>query len=126
MYEVNRSVALLRPKAPFIDWLESLPGDVDGLPSLDELRGDCNALLIPAADDYASAEDFVRVHYRALFAAELADWCDDEALWPAPLTQPLFTEWFEVEIHSVLTDLVDAALEREPFIPLDMGEPRGG
>lgn len=121
MYEVNRSVALLRPRAPFLDWLRSLPGDVSALPSLEELRGDCNALLIPAADDYASAEDFVRAQYRALFAAELADWCDDESLWPAPLSPNLFAEWFEVEIHSVLTDLVDAALEREPFVPLDMG-----
>lgn len=119
MYEVNRSIAILKPRQPFLDWLKSLPGSLDGQLELAQLRGDCNALLIPAADDYESAEDFVRQHYRALFSAELADWCDDDAFWPE-LNPALFTEWFDVEIHSVLTYLVDQPLEREAFIPLDL------
>ncbi len=119
MYEVNRSVAIIKPRQPFLDWLQNLPGSLDGQLQLDQLRADCNALLIPAADDYDSAEDFVRLHYRTLFGAELADWCDDDAFWPE-FTPALFTEWFDVEIHSVLTDLVDNPLEREPFIPLDL------
>lgn len=119
MYEVNRSVAILKPRQPFLDWLQNLPGSLDGQLQLAQLRADCNALLIPAADDYESAEDFVRQHYRTLFGAELADWCDDDAFWPE-LTPALFIEWFDVEIHSVLTDLVDNPLEREPFIPLDL------
>ncbi|MGL6046176.1 MAG: VacJ [Vogesella sp.] len=119
MYEVNRSVAILKPRQPFLDWLQNLPGSLDGQLQLAQLRADCNALLIPAADDYESAEDFVRQHYRTLFGAELADWCDDDAFWPE-LTPALFTEWFDVEIHSVLTDLVDNPLEREAFIPLDL------
>ncbi|MFN4236447.1 MAG: VacJ [Vogesella sp.] len=119
MYEVNRSIAILKPRQPFLDWLKSLPGSLDGQLELAQLRADCNALLIPAADDYASAEDFVRRHYRTLFSAELADWCDDDAFWPE-LSPALFTAWFDVEIHSVLTDLVDQPLEREAFIPLDL------
>ena len=55
----------------------------------------------------------------SLFSAELADWCDDDAFWPE-LSPALFSEWFDVEIHSVLTDLVDQPLEREAFIPLDL------
>ncbi|MBP7580190.1 MAG: VacJ [Vogesella sp.] len=121
MYEVNRSIAILKPRQPFLDWLKSLPGGLDDQLELVQLRGDCNALLIPAADDYDSAEDFVRQHYHSLFAAELADWCEDEAFWPA-LTPALFTEWFDVEIHSVLTDLVEQPLEREAFIPLDLDQ----
>ncbi|MDC7718198.1 VacJ [Vogesella sp. DC21W] len=121
MYEVNRSIAILKPRQPFLDWLKSLPGGLDEQLELVQLRGDCNALLIPAADDYDSAEDFVRQHYHSLFAAELADWCEDEAFWPA-LTPALFTDWFDVEIHSVLTDLVEQPLEREAFIPLDLDQ----
>ena len=119
MYEVNRSVAILKPRQPFLDWLQRLPGHLDGKLELAQMQRDCNALLIPAADDYETAEDFVRHHYRALFSAELADWCDDYAFWPE-LSPQLFLEWFDVEIHSVLTDLVDAELEREPFVPFDM------
>ena len=121
MYEVNRSVAILKPRQPFLDWLQQLPGTLDGQLQLEELRRDCNALLIPAADDYASAEDFVRQHYRTLFGAELADWCDDEVFWPE-MSPQLFLHWFDVEIHSVLTDLVDFPLEREPFVPFDLDQ----
>ncbi|SCK10438.1 VacJ [Vogesella sp. LIG4] len=121
MYEVNRSVAILKPRQPFLDWLQQLPGSLEGQLQLDELRRDCNALLIPAADDYASAEDFVRQHYRTLFGAELADWCDDDAFWP-DMTPQLFLQWFDVEIHSVLTDLVDFPLEREAFVPFDLDQ----
>jgi len=120
MFEVNRSIALIRPKAPFLDWLQHLPGDLAEQVELDALTRDCNALLIPAADDYESAIDFVLQHYRILFQAELADWCDDEQYWPDLLSPALFLEWFEVEIHSVLTDMVDTPLEREPFVPLDL------
>ncbi|HJV07467.1 MAG TPA: VacJ [Chromobacteriaceae bacterium] len=122
MFEVNRSVAIIRPKAPFLAWLRALPGGLNGALTLEALTRDCNALLIPAADDYASAEDFVLQHYRLLFQSELADWCDDDAFWPDNLSPALFAEWFEVEIHSVLTDLVDTPLEREPFVPLDLDQ----
>ncbi len=120
MYEVNRSIALIRPNAPFLAWLKSLPGGLDAGLRLEDLAADCNALLIPPVDDADSAADFVLHHYQTLFQAELADWCEDETLWPAPLTAERFSEWFSVEIHSVLTDLVDAPLEREAFVPLDL------
>jgi len=120
MYEVNRSLALIKPKAPFLAWLQGLPGShVASLP-LAELQKGCNGLLVPPADDADEARAFVVEQYASLFAAELADWCEDEALWPTPLTPALFAEWFDIEIHPVLTDLVDEALEREAFVPFDL------
>src|SRR5690242_9429150 len=120
MYEVNRSTALIRPLAPFLAWLKSLPGELNEEVTLDALRRDCNAVLIPAAEDFDEAEEFIAERYEELFSAELADWCEDDSLWPE-LSLALFTEWFEVEIHSVLTDLVDDPLEREAFQPFDLG-----
>jgi hypothetical protein len=29
MFEVNRSIALIRPRAPFLAWLQQLPGELD-------------------------------------------------------------------------------------------------
>lgn len=120
MFEVNRSIALIRPRAPFIAWLKALPGDLEQEMSLDLLGRDCNALLIPPADDHAAAQAFVLRHYRQLFEAELSDWCEDDGLWPEALSEQLFAEWFEVEIHSILTDLVEEPLEREAFVPFDL------
>ncbi|MFB0826629.1 VacJ [Chromobacterium violaceum] len=120
MFEVNRSIALLRPQAPFLTWLKSLPGDIDPQLTLDALSTDCNALLIPPAEDADDARRFVQQRYRQLFEAELADWCEDESLWPQNISPNLFQQWFRVEIHSVLTDLVEEPLEREAFAPLDL------
>ena len=113
MYEVNRSIAIIKPKQPFFDWLNALPFEQDEALTLTALRQDCNALLIPPAEDFEDARDFIRTRWRGLFEAELADWCDDDALWPEKLTPNLFQQWFDVEIHSVLTDLVDDPLERD-------------
>ena len=123
MYEVNRSIALLRPRAPFLAWLKSLSGGInqDSL-TLDALRQDCNVLLLPATDDPAELEQFLAERCETLFCAELADWCEDPDTWPEPLNLTLFNEWFEVEIHSVLTDLVDEPLEREAFQPFDLDQ----
>ncbi|OQS11008.1 VacJ [Chromobacterium violaceum] len=120
MFEVNRSIALLRPQAPFLTWLKSLPGGIDPQLTLDALSTDCNALLIPPAEDADDARRFVQQRYRQLFEAELADWCEDESLWPQNISPNLFQQWFRVEIHSVLTDLVEEPLEREAFAPLDL------
>jgi len=121
MYEVNRSIAIIRPKAPFLQWLCGLPGSFDASElTLDVLGQSSNALLIPPADDRTSLIDFVLQHYHSLFQAELADWCEDQSYWPQQLTPALFTQWFEIEIHPVLTDIVDTELAREPFVPLDL------
>jgi hypothetical protein len=120
MYEVNRSVAIIRPKAPFLQWLKTIPGELDPALTLEALGRDCNAMLIPAEDDPAELQKFVLQHYRQLFEAELADWCDEPSYWPEQITPEHFQAWFDVQIHSVLTDLVDDPLEREAFVPFDM------
>jgi hypothetical protein len=122
MYEVNRSLALIRPRAPFLHWIQHLPGSGEELQALtlEALRNDCNAVMVPPYDDPSELETFLAERYETLFCAELADWCMDESDWPAPLNLALFTEWFEVELHAVLTDLVDEPLEREAFQPFDL------
>lgn len=118
MFEVNRSVVILKPRQPFADWLASLPGAP--AVALDELRRNGNALLIPHVDDVDPA-DFLAEHYHALFSAELADWCEDDTLWPPTLSAALFMDWFDIDIHPVLTDLVSSPLAREAFQPFDLG-----
>jgi hypothetical protein len=120
MYEVNRSVAVIRPREPFLQWLKSLPGTQEQELTLETLRQSSNALLIPPADDADTLADFLRAHVESIFQAELADWCDDEQLWPHPLSAELFAQWFEIDIHGILTDMVDSPLEREAFVALKM------
>ena len=97
MYEVNRSVFLLIPLDPFWNWLQTLPGNhLDGL-TLDEIE--------------ARFED--------IFAAELADWCEDESEWP-DLNADIFNEWFDIQLSTVITDLEQEPLAREAFQPFNL------
>lgn len=120
MYEVNRSVVLVRPQQPFLDWLHTLPGGVDPSVSLAALQQHCNALLVPGDDDAEAIRAFVLTRAETLFQAELADWCEDDSLWPSPLNAERFLHWFKLSIHPVVTDIADDPLEREAFVPFDL------
>ena len=120
MFEVNRSVLVLRPKQAFVDWLFSLPFSWDTkVVNLAQLQHDCNALLIPPAEHIEDVQKFIRQHWHALLQAELLDWCEDSTLWPEKITQNLFSQWFDITLHSVLTDWDKAPLECVAFSPLD-------
>jgi hypothetical protein len=42
-----------------------------------------------------------------VFEQELFYWNTDENLWPQNRTQDMFIEWFDIEFHSLVIDLVD-------------------
>ena len=43
MYTINRSIAIIKPKQPFVDWANELP-DAELKSSLDEFKTDCLAI----------------------------------------------------------------------------------
>lgn len=119
MYEINRSVIIVMPREPFWLWLNDLPDmELDGL-SLAELQADANSYLLPACQNMDEVWDELEARVATIFAAELADWCEDESLWP-DLHPDIFGEWFDVQISSIATDLVDEPVEREAFSPLEI------
>ncbi len=73
MFIVDRSAAVLKPKQPFLDWLNNLPGN-DIILSLDEVRSDCTVVLIPEVieqeDGIARVDDIAD----KLFEMELSSW----------------------------------------------------
>ena len=118
MYEVNRSVFIVVPREPFWQWLSNLPHSDLGDLTLAELQQDANSYLVPACQNINEVWDEIEARTETIFAAELADWCDDESYWP-DLTAELFNEWFNVQISSIVTDLADEPIEREAFADLD-------
>lgn len=119
MYEINRSVVILVPQEPFWNWLNDLPeSDLSEL-SLEDLQLDANSYLIPACDNADEVWDELEKRVEEIFAAELADWCEDESQWP-DLHPDIFAEWFDVRLSSILIDLSDEPLAREPFQALNV------
>ena len=119
MYEVNRSVFIVVPREPFWQWLSNLPHSDLGDLTLAELQQDANSYLVPACQNIDEVWDEIEARTETIFAAELADWCDDESYWP-DLTAELFNKWFNVQISSIVTDLADEPIEREAFADLDL------
>lgn len=113
MYFVDRSVAVIKPKAQFLEWLNAVPGNDMDL-TLDNLRADCTVILVPEFDEPEEAVAYVDEIYDQLFKMELASWYEDEALWPDNRTLKTFWEWFDVEIHSTVIDTVDADIMNSP------------
>jgi hypothetical protein len=69
-------------------------------------EGERSVYLLPGFDDYVEAEQLLRQYGDLIFEAELEGWITDQATWPKERSYEKFTEWFEVEHHSVVEDLV--------------------
>jgi hypothetical protein len=113
MYFVDRSVAVIKPKEPFHQWLHAVPGNDMDL-SLGSLRSDCTVIMLPEFVEPEEGVAYVDEIYEQLFKMELASWYEDEALWPAERSLKTFWEWFDVEIHSTVIDSVDAEITNMP------------
>jgi hypothetical protein len=106
---VNRAALLLRYKEPAVRWInETDPNPGDRTISLESANEERTVYLISdrVAESGDSVERWVRKNFVALFENELAGWYTDSDLWPSRRTFKLFNEWFAVECHTVLVDLV--------------------
>jgi len=112
MYSINRSIAVLKPKQPLLDWLNALP-DAEVLFTLAELRTDCTSLLIPEYETDEKALKFIKKIYLGIFERELDAYCTDPDLWPSKRDYRTFLKWFDIELHSEVFDSVDEEIIKE-------------
>lgn len=103
MNSINRQVAIIKPKEPYVEWINSLPGNVEPF-SIESLREDCTAYLLPNFDDDDESLKYLKKIYRKIFEIELASWSTDENSWPNSRDYNIFTKWFSIEFHSEVFD----------------------
>lgn len=117
-FVLNRSVAMLVYKQPFLDWLGSAGPDTLLLHmTLEDLRDDNETFLIPQFDDPRDSVKWVEKRWRVLFDSILFDWITDESMWPQNRTLKMFRDWFDIEVHSMVWDLAS-----EPLLVEDWGD----
>ena len=104
MSEINRSLLILRPKQPFLDWGVALD---DKNFTLEQLAEDSTAYLIPELWDESDQGELLESYCDVLFEEQLAAWWTDETAWPQKRNLKIFLDWFEVEFHSLVFDLCD-------------------
>ena len=108
-FTINRTVVLLGPKQPFLDWLNNVDPDDQAL-TVDDLRDDNEVFLIPQFNDNSDSEKWVETRWSFLFEHMLMGWVDEDTLWPQDRTLEMFREWFDIEIHTMAWDLSDEPL----------------
>jgi len=110
MSEINRSLIIVKPKQPFLDWARPLDVESQDL-TLESMCKDSTAYLIPEIWHDPDEEDFLTTYYDLLFEEQLEEWSLDETAWPQQRDLKMFLEWFEVEFHSLVFDLCDEAIQ---------------
>ena len=109
---INRAVVVLKPKPPFQEWVNSDPTRLSPV-SMEYLQQDCTAILVPDSFGPQDVLDYLEPLKPALFEMELDAWNLDPATWPAKRTNEVFDAWFELEVHSMVWDNVDAPIEKD-------------
>ena len=111
MYMVNRSAAVIKPKQPFVDWLNSIP-DSEKL-TLKQVSKESMIVLIPEFDHQKQVDEYLRQNFTKIFENQLEGWCLDESQYPKKQDWSLFQEWFDLELCSEVFDMDDDSLETE-------------
>jgi len=117
---INRGVVVIKPKQPFLDWLQRDP-TMPSLVTLEYLRAECLTFLVPDLDHDEAVLNYLNPLKPLLFEMELAGWNRDPTTWPEERTAEVFDVWFEIEVHSMVYDLVNAPVKKEDEEVVDLG-----
>ena len=107
MKEVNRSLVVVKPRQPYVDWANSFVEDNDEVHGIAFFHRDCTAYLIDEIEEEGDEEIILKKVYRRIFEEELYAWMTDESVWPEKRDYPTFRAWFDVAFHSLVFDLCD-------------------
>lgn len=110
MQELERVAVVLKPTEKMLAWINENTESSDML-TLNDIRSDCTVLLLPTFTNEIQAEAYILDIYQIIFTHELQTWYEDENLWPKELTIELFLQWFDIEIHSMVYDVVKDELD---------------
>jgi hypothetical protein len=106
MSEINRSLIVLKPKQPFLDWARTRDDESEEL-TLADLAQDSTVYLVPEIWQDSDQQEALEACYEIMFEDQLEAWWTDPAAWPSELNLKMFLDWFEVEFHSLVIDLCD-------------------
>lgn len=112
MFLINRMAAILKPKKPFVDWINRTDPTEPPL-SIDDARRDSTVILVPEFETEEEAISYVESSYDVIFEDELYDWYQDESLWPKNRTLELFRQWIKIEMHSMVFDTQEDPIEKD-------------
>ena len=112
MNSINRSTVVIKLKQPFVDWLNSIPGESSDN-KLENMPTEVTTFNVPVFSSPKELKAYIQKRYSLLFEFELYGWYTAEELWPKKRTWEMFQEWFSIEVNSEIFDLVNRDIEKE-------------
>ena len=106
---IDRNAIIVKPKKPFFDWLNSVIKEKEPITINDEN----NIYLIREMDSNEEILKWIKRNFNMIFVNELNDWYSDEETWPKRRTYKMFSEWFDVEICSMVLDIEDYPVTKD-------------
>ncbi len=114
---INRTLAIVTLKKPFVDWLNSLPdrGDIDWEEAAMETA---QPILLPdeTLDDDELTDEVMSRYWHRIAISIFETWVLEPGWWPKNFSAEQFVEWFGVQlVDSPIVDLVKEPIEREEY-----------
>ena len=103
---IDRIAIVVRPQKPFFDWLNVMDAEsfVFGMKEV-------NTYLVDEAEE--EMESWLKQNYDSIFTKELFGWHTHEPDWPQKRTYGLFKKWFQIDVSTMVYDLVDRPINKE-------------
>lgn len=112
---LNRTALVVRPRQPFIDWVNGLEEDAPLHLAQDDSSNEHNIYLVDEVLSDEHLEKVLKCIHPVIFESELYGWWTDESDWPKQRGYKTFRAWFEVEYHTMITDLSKKPLLLEEY-----------
>jgi hypothetical protein len=109
---INRTVIVVTPKKPYIDWANSFE---DGGVKIGSNSMNNSAYLIPEEYDELNYENFLKNNFNYIFEEELNAWMTDPDVWPQNRDFKTFGDWFDTLACDTVIDLSNEPIEIEEF-----------
>lgn len=114
MKMINRTAVVIKPRQPFLEWINNTPQlNLSSPVTMEELLEDCDTILLPDTDSLEEAHELLEPLKPDLFSVQLDGWLRDPSAWPQDRSAAVFDQWFALEVHSMVLDLVEEPILRD-------------
>ncbi len=105
---LDRTAIAVLPRATFLAWCKATDDENNLAEDVYHgMRADPALFLVPPFDDDAAPRENLAPYWEELFESTLKCWSTDESQWPSPRSLDLFLEWCDVQVFSIVEDLVE-------------------
>lgn len=105
---VNRGYLSVKPKQPFIDWVNTFENEIEL-----SLEYDDEPSIYLITEDFIDEAPIIKQHFKKIIENELNAVTENQEDWPQISTLEDFLNWFEIRLGSMVFDLEKSNIVKE-------------